>query len=230
MGRVRLVISDVDGTLTVRRGSLLIDTEAVEAIRLLERSGVRVALVSGNSLPVTRALAIYFGASGPVAGENGCVGFYEGEVYHLSSRRVPEELVEELRRLGLRESWQNQYRHHDAAFISDGSVTLDDVVRVVSRFPGFKVIHSGYAFHVAPEECGKGAAARWISRVTGVNLSEALSVGDGENDLEMLEVTGLSAAPADADERVKEAVSIVASKPGGKGFAEIARLVLSKYL
>jgi hypothetical protein len=228
--RVKLVIADVDGTLTVRRGSLLIDVEAIEAIRLLERSGVKVALISGNSLPVTRALAIYLGATGPVAAENGCVGYANGEIHHLTDKKVPEKLVEELRKLGLRESWQNPYRYHDVAFINDGKVDISDVDKIVSRFKGFRVVASGYAFHVMPEECGKGAAAKWISRVTNVNLSEALSIGDGENDIEMLKLTAWSAAPSDADESVKNTVKIVASKPGGRGFAEIARLILSEKL
>lgn len=228
--KVKLVIADVDGTLTIRRGSLLIDTEAIEAIRLLETSGVKVALVSGNSLPVTRALAIYLGASGPVAAENGCIGYANGRIYHLTSKKVPSELVEKLRRLGLRESWQNPYRYHDVAFLNDGLVDYNTVVEIVSGFKGFKVVASGYAFHIMPEECGKGAAAKWISKVTGIDLSNALSIGDGENDIEMLRLTAWSAAPFDADDKVKKTVRIVASKPGGRGFAEVARLILSEKL
>ncbi|GAB6147877.1 phosphoglycolate phosphatase [Stetteria hydrogenophila] len=230
MAKIKLVVSDVDGTLTVRRGSFLLEVEAIKAIRMLESSGVRVAFVTGNSLPVARGLARYIGATGPVVAENGCVGLANGEVHHLAGKRPPKELVEELKRLGLRESWQNPCRYHDLAFLSDGSVSYRDVERVVSKYEGFKVFYSGYAFHIAPAECGKGAAVRWISEVTGVDLSEILSIGDGENDVEMLRLTGWSAAPADADEAARRAARIVASKPGGQGFAEVASLILSEKL
>lgn len=65
---VKLVATDVDGTLTLRRGVLLVSLEAIEAIRELEASGVRVSLVSGNSLPITAGLARYFGTTGPYQG------------------------------------------------------------------------------------------------------------------------------------------------------------------
>lgn len=227
MAKIKLVIADVDGTLTVNRGSVLIDVEAVEAIRMLERGGVRVALISGNSLPVLAGLASYLGASGPVAAENGCVGYANGEVHHLTSGRVPRELVEELRRHGFKESWQNAYRYHDAAFTFDDPDGLRRALELVSRYPGFKVLYSGYAIHVLPSDCDKGRGARWIAQATGVSLSEALAIGDGENDIDMLRLAGYSAAPGDADTKVKNVVKIVASKPGGRGFAEVAKRVLS---
>ncbi|MCE4629472.1 MAG: HAD hydrolase family protein [Desulfurococcales archaeon] len=64
--RIQMIATDVDGTLTIRRGELLLSLEAVRAIRELEENGITVSLVSGNSLPITAGLARYIGAKGPV--------------------------------------------------------------------------------------------------------------------------------------------------------------------
>lgn len=224
---VKVVVADVDGTLTRSRGDLHISLEAIAAVRGLEASGVRVALVSGNSIPVMAALARYLGATGPVVAENGCVGFYEGRLVHLADGRPPSGLVEELRRLGLRESWQNPFRFHDVAFLaSPGGPGPGEVEAVVSRYPGFKVIYSGYAYHIAPEECSKRRGLEWAVGLLGYSPKEALAIGDGENDLDMLVAAGVSAAPGDAAEPVRKAVDYVARSPGGRGFAEIAATLI----
>jgi len=161
---IRVVAADVDGTLTVRRGNLLLSLEAVEAIRELEARGVTVVLASGNSVPVTAGLARYIGARGPSVAENGCVVFYGGERIHVCRGRPPEELVRRLEELGFRQSWQNPYRHHDLAFYAEGG-DLDAALRLVREY-GMVAIHSGYALHVQPPGGGKDrgllAARAWL--------------------------------------------------------------------
>ena len=228
MPRYRMVASDVDGTLTERRGNLLLSLEAVRAVRLLEQAGIRVSLVSGNSLPITAGLARYMGATGPSVAENGCTIFYEGRVIHVCQGRPPEELVEALRRLGLRESWQNPYRHHDLAFYVDPE-RLGEAVRIVEEY-GMAWYYSGYALHVQPPGGGKARGVEVAASLLGISMEEVFAVGDGENDIPMLEKAGGSGCPADAAEEVKRIVYYVASQPGGRGFAEIARMILEERL
>lgn len=228
MPRYRMVASDVDGTLTERRGNLLISLEAVRAIRLLEQAGIRVSLVSGNSLPITAGLARYIGATGPSVAENGCTVFYQGRIIHVCRGRPPEDLVEELRSMGFRESWQNPYRHHDLAFYVEPG-RLEEAVRIVERY-GMAWYYSGYALHVQPPGGGKARGVEEAARLLGIGMDEVFAVGDGENDIPMLKVAGGSGCPSDAAEEVKRVVDYVASQPGGRGFAEIARSILEERL
>ncbi len=229
MPRYRVVAADVDGTLTVRRGNLLLSLEAVKAVRQLESAGIRVVLVSGNSLPVTAGLARYIGASGPSVAENGCVVFNEGQVIHVCRGRPPEELVRRLEELGFRQSWQNRYRHHDLAFLASNEARIDEAVRVAEEY-GMRVFHSGYALHVQPPGGGKDRGLAEAAGIMGVGLGEIFAVGDGGNDIPLLRAAGGSGCPADADEEVKRIVDYVASQPGGRGFAEIARMILEDRL
>ena len=228
--RIRLVAADVDGTITERRGSLRISIEAVQAVRRLEENGVRVSLVSGNSLPVVAGLSRYIGATGPSFGENGCVALWQGRIIHLCRGRPSERLVRRLLDMGFRESWQNPFRFHDLAFLHEDrrrAAELLGEVRRVAGEEGMRVLWSGYAVHIQPPGGGKGAAVREASRMLGVGLSEVLVVGDGQNDLDMFIPGPVKACPGDADPEVKRAADIVATLPGGRGFAEIALLVLA---
>jgi phosphoglycolate phosphatase (TIGR01487 family) len=229
--RIRLVATDIDGTLTERRGSLILSLEAVSAIRELEENGIRVSLVSGNSIPIVAGLARYLGASGPSIGENGCVLFYRKEIIHLCEGSPSNTLLEKLRELGLQESWQNPFRFHDKAFLLGPSMNWDEILDKVSRLAeaeGMRVLWSGYAIHIQPPGGGKGRGVIEAGRILGIPPSMVAVVGDGENDLDMFVEGTFKACPADAAAIIKKASDYVASKPVGEGFAEIARLIIEK--
>ena len=65
--RIRLVMTDVDGTLTDASDS--ISSVVSESIRRLEDGGVIVGLVSGRTLLGLESLASDLGISGPIIAE-----------------------------------------------------------------------------------------------------------------------------------------------------------------
>ncbi len=227
---IKLVASDIDGTLTEKRGSLILALEAIKAIRMLEKSGIRVSLISGNSLPITAGLARYVGASGPSIGENGCLILYNGELIHLCSRRPPPELVDEIKALGLRESWQNKFRLYDLAFLAKDRPQLENLAGKVAKIAekyGFRILNSGYAIHVQPPGAGKARGLLKVIELLGIEPHNVAVVGDGENDAEMFMDEFFKACPSDADPVIKRVSDYIANKKGGEGFYEIARYILS---
>ncbi len=229
--KIRAVATDVDGTLTVRRGNIRISINAVRGVRLLESRGVKVLLVSGNSLPVTAGLRVYLGASGPVIAENGCIIFYHGSTIHVCEGRPPEGLIKEVRRLGFADSWQNQFRFHDMGFHPPRAPrerleTLVAKAMELAKEYNSTALWSGYALHLGPAGESKSRGLEEALRMIGVSKEELAAIGDGENDLDMLAFAGYSGCPSDAAETVKRAVKHVASRPGGAGFLEFARHVL----
>ncbi|MEM3949310.1 HAD hydrolase family protein, partial [Saccharolobus sp.] len=63
---IKLVLMDLDGTLTEDRDSTRIDLDAIYAIRLLQEKGIKVGLVSGNSYPILRGLYTYLYLDGGI--------------------------------------------------------------------------------------------------------------------------------------------------------------------
>lgn len=227
----KALATDVDGTLTLRRGDIRLSPYALRGVRLAEASGVKVILVSGNSLPVTAGLSAYLGTSGPVVAENGCIVFYRSRVIHVCESSIPSELVELVRGMGLVDSWQNQYRVHDLAFyvpkgIGPVDVVIDRISREASRF-GVRVLWSGYALHLNAGG-GKALGVSKALELMEVAPAELAAIGDGENDLDMLDIAAFSGAPSDAAESVRSRVAYVARYPGGRGFLEFVREVLRR--
>ena len=115
--RIRLLATDIDGTLTTDRSSEVIPVEAIEFMRRLESRGVLVSLVSANALPVIVGLKRYLGLKGPVIAENGALIFINESYESLTKYSARDVLEEVLRKLGsyVENSWQNNFRLHDYA-------------------------------------------------------------------------------------------------------------------
>jgi Cof subfamily protein (haloacid dehalogenase superfamily) len=69
-----------------------------------------------------------------------------------------------------------------------------------------------HLLEVIPEGSDKSVALKWFADYTGTALSEILSIGDGENDIEMLKESGYSAAMSNAYEHVKESADYITKK------------------
>ena len=67
-------------------------------------------------------------------------------------------------------------------------------------------------------EGGKVAAVAEIVNKLGINMQEVAYIGDDVNCIDLLSAVGLSACPADANEKVKAIPGIkVMTKKGGEG-------------
>jgi len=224
---IKAVATDVDGTLTDREDYICI--EAIAAIRELEARGVRVILCSGNALCVVKALARYVGCTGPTVSENGAVVEYKGKMRILGERGAARRVVQELKDAygsEIKESWSNNYRYVDMAI--QWSQDIKKVRGIVKRYKGMKVIDSGFAYHILDEKIDKGAGLLRAIKLIKLNTSEVAAVGDSITDLEMLRVCGFRGVVANGDQRIKEIADFVAREEFGKGFAEIAKHIISK--
>ena len=225
---------DIDGTITERRarGDFRLSLEAVEALRLLEDSGVRVMLVTGNSVMVTAGVARYIGVSGPHVAENGCLVYRRGAVTHAcqSTARAAARALEEEMSGVLEPSWQNRCRLHDYAFIvrrGSPEEALRAAEKVITeRGLRAKLSYSGYALHVRPPEASKGLGLSIALRLAGLDPGCVIAVGDSAMDLEMRSAGVLLAAVGNADPRLLEGADITLPGTSGKSVATLARTIL----
>ncbi len=240
LSKIEIVAADVDGTLT-EGITFLLDIDAIKALRDLERNGIKVILVSGNSFPIVATLKRYLGTSAPIVFENGCgIGEFEWREVVVDenlcnlSREASEILLKVLSTKGWKPSWQNPWRMCDFALNSPtGQVTENDAKEAeeILREFGYSkydigVRASRHAIHVMPERCSKGLGVERILKKYGISFEKLAAVGDAENDLDMIEMAAVGVAVSDAQEVLKRKADVVAPYPAGKGFAWFVKELL----
>ncbi len=84
-----------------------------------------------------------------------------------------------------------------------------------------------YYLDVTNPRAHKGEAVLSLSRAMGIPVEDILSIGDGTNDIPMLETAGFSVAMGNGSDFVKAAAHVVTDDSEHEGFAKaIERYVL----
>ncbi len=227
---IRIIAIDIDGTVTFEDRKL--DLTAVEAIRKAEKFGIQVSLATGNVLTFAEAAAIMIGTSGPLIAEDGGVVFDRrtGKTYVLGDRAEADRGLAALERAfgPLRQTRSSAARLTGITLEREISI---DRIREVLHKEGLSLaaVDSGFAIHIRDPNVNKGNALRKISTVVGVPTTEMAAIGDGPNDMEMLQGAGISFAVANSPEEVKRICTHVTNSSYGKGTAEAIELILNKY-
>lgn len=78
----------------------------------------------------------------------------------------------------------------------------------------------GNNLEVGAEGCSKGEALEFLARSLGITMSEVMSLGDNDNDRDMIERCGYGIAVGNADEKIKNSAKYIVSGNNCDGFAE----------
>lgn len=241
--KIKVVATDIDGTLTVDRDKYEILPEVISRIHMMKALGVRTVLVTANALPVSLGLARYIGASGVVA-ESGCLIAFLNEKGGTSIEQLcawPSEIsIDELASVlkgFAKPSWQNDYRRCDFAFIPLSKEKAREALDVLNKHLSSKGYDkklstgfSGYAVHVHPLGCNKLRGLSYLLNKWGVSMGEVLAVGDSVMDVEIVGNVSLGVAVSNSDEELKKVAKYVTRHPSGFGFIEaVDRFVLFSY-
>ena len=87
----------------------------------------------------------------------------------------------------------------------------------------------GYGFELSPPEASKAMGLKALCDHLGISLSQAVAVGDGGNDLDLMEAAGLSVAMGNAAEAVRAAAHAMTEDNDHDGAARaVARWLLGE--
>ena len=233
--RIRLVMTDVDGTLTDESDS--ISSVVSESIRRLEDGGVIVGLVSGRTLPGLESLASDLGISGPIIAENGGVAKLKlnGNLVDMGYSRNPAlEALDKLKMLfpdAIEEREDNRDRMVDAVLWSHGV----DVNELRRHLGDTEIVDSGYILHLVQKGVSKGRTLTMLlHHIADGQLSPAdvMVFGDSLTDLSLFEMyphSVLIINPRHAPERMgrlHNVCSYVSELSLGDGFAQVASHIM----
>lgn len=227
---IKVMAIDIDGTMTYRDRRL--DVAAVDAVRKAEAAGLPIVLATGNITCFAEAAAVLLGTSGPIIAEDGGVIFdrVSGREHVLGDRVEAERGLDALRRTfgNLKQTRGSLIRL--TGLTVERTITAEQAMDVFRR-EGLRLIavDSGFAIHIKDPEVNKGNALRKMASLLKISTAEIAAVGDALNDIEMLDVAGVSFAVANSNELVKKACTHVTSEPYGRGVAEAVEKVLELY-
>jgi hypothetical protein len=106
------------------------------------------------------------------------------------------------------------------AYKADMHTQLQETVNVVISKPHY--------LEFVDKKVSKGEALKQIGEIYGINQDEMMAIGDGDNDLPMLEYAGLGVAMGNAPDFVKEKVQFVTASNDEDGIAAAIRKFIVK--
>jgi len=232
---IRLVASDVDGTLLDHHGVL--DGQRADAVRAVTAAGIPLVLATGKLWTSVRWLIEDLSLPGPHVACNGSVVFdAEGRVLHhtLMDGDIADEVTGLLR----------ARRIPHAVYLADGTLITDAVVpdhdvlpllgeplptvgerdgRGVLKVLAFLAPGSEHGLQTFATDrahvqrtsprflewnapgADKATGLATVCGLLGIPMSDVLAVGDAENDVPMLRAAGMGIAVADASSAARDA-------------------------
>lgn len=88
---------------------------------------------------------------------------------------------------------------------------------------GFNINHSRSAVDITPIGIDKAHGVKELAKITGIDPTEMLGIGDTSGDMPMLNLAGLPTCPANATDEVKAIAKYIANTTESAGVIEIIR-------
>ncbi len=218
----KAIVSDVDKTLTNDR--MLVDLHAIQTIRELDDAGIPVVLVTARDTMTAGSLAMFFGACGLVAAENGSV------MWNIRNDFEPLVLGDMERVKSGLEALGRAYGDVLKVVPTPGRLASAVVRRTFDVDQGnalladhkthTRLLDSSLAYHLVDEDTGKGRGVRETAKLLDILPENIVAIGDNFNDVEMFEAAGYSIAVGNAPQAVKNQVDYACTAFYGEGFCE----------
>jgi len=217
--RWRAFATDFDGTIA---SDGVIDEPTKLAILKVQAAGMRTYLITGRELADFRALDVFLPMFDLVVAENGAVIFRpsSGESYS-QGKLPPAEFISELTRRGVSPL---SVGASIVATVVPHEVTVLELIKEMGL--ELQVIFNKGAVMILPSGVNKASGLRGVLKLDGLETSDVVAVGDGENDHALIEAAGLGAAVANAVPSLKEKADWVASHSAGAGVVELIEALL----
>jgi HAD superfamily hydrolase (TIGR01484 family) len=193
---IRLIASDVDGTLTLN-GKF--SSDFISTLLDLQSAGIKVLLVTGRSAGWVSALANYLPVAGAIAENGGLFLQPNGQQDLLSSipnlsrhRILLENTFHHIKQKfpNLQTSSDNQFRISDWTF-DFNDLSADDIQAISSQCKqmGWSFTYSNVQCHIKPvhQDKATGLLSILSNHFPELNSPQVLTVGDSPNDETMFD-------------------------------------------
>lgn len=242
----RLIVADIDGCLS--RGSrshfsrkLIDKLVATNHASRIDPLVPAVTLCTGRPQPYVECLLQVIHSDTPALCEGGTVMFHPKKhlvEFHKDFGVRENELLDRLRvrvdEVLLRPGVVHEpgKATHVTLLVTDPwkpTDLMEQAEAVRAEFGGtFTLDYSRIAMHFLFRHLNKGSGITWLAQRTGVALDEMAAIGDATPDLHFMRRTGLSCAPANAFDPVKEIATHVSKLEDAEAVMEFIDMVLQR--
>jgi hydroxymethylpyrimidine pyrophosphatase-like HAD family hydrolase len=218
--RHRVLACDFDGTLATEG---VCSEATVEALERVAATGIRLVLVTGRT---REELADVFDPGDlfeAIVLENGAVVLDASTGREqLLAPRVPSGLVAEFQRAGVVPLVVGRVLC-STAWSQEAKLSAAIARLGVDR----QVVRNRASAMVIPPGINKRTGFEAALRTLGELPSSTVAVGDGENDIPLFAVAGVSVAVANAVDALKARADVVLTEPNGKGIQLLAAALVA---
>jgi hydroxymethylpyrimidine pyrophosphatase-like HAD family hydrolase len=218
--RHRVLACDYDGTLATDG---VCSPSTIASLGRIAESGMRLILVTGRTREELEAVFDAIPLFAEIVVENGAVVIDSatGEETLLAPL-LPRALVEELQRTGVEPLVIG--RVLCSTDVSQRPKLLAAIAKLgIDR----QVVRNRDSAMVLPPGISKRTGFEVALRAIGELPVNAVAVGDGENDVALFAVAGVSVAVANAVDVLKARADVVLTQPNGKGVADLVAALLA---
>lgn len=218
--RHRVLACDYDGTLAIEG---VCSDATVEALERVAAVGIRLVLVTGRTWEELTEVFDPGTLFEAIVVENGAVviDVATGQE-QLLAPRVPSGLVAELQRREVTPLIIGRVLC-STAWSQEAKLSAAIAKLGVDR----QVVRNRASAMVMPPGISKRTGIEAALRVIGELASVTVAVGDGENDVALFAVAGVSVAVANAVDVLKARADVVLTEPNGKGIQSLAAALIA---
>ena len=205
-GQIRLLLSDVDGTLINPDKELT--AASIRAVHELRDAGITFAITSARPPRGLIRFVEPLALTTPLGAFNGGA-IVNGDLTVIEERSIDEEIV------GVSDDAD--------ASAAAWSATNE---RFTSRVSATR--SQTYYLDVTNPDANKGGVVDYLAKRYDIAPQEIATIGDMHNDVAMFQASGFSVAMGNADSAVQRAAHVVTTTNAEEGFARaVADFILS---
>jgi HAD superfamily hydrolase (TIGR01484 family) len=244
----KAIFCDMDGTLIPGRFDALPSERVVLAVKKAMEKGVHVAVATARPYRYTEHLFKIFGLKGPSVMSGGAEIIEADTGKILTQHILPKSSIADISKIlekfkveyhiqdsGKDFKYSAEYRPEKPLVIvayEFDSATADAIIADLKNIPHlslFKVpTYHGklVSLHITHEKASKGAAIKEIMLMLGLKKEEVIGIGDGYNDIPLLNAAGLKIAMGNSVPELLEIADEVTATVDDDGVAK----AIEKYI
>jgi len=233
----KLILFDIDGTIISYKGESHIPDMTVKTIEQLKKAGHLVAIATGRSRFTTKKLMDALGIQMAILHDGAHImvddrTVYEKKIDSITASGICRMLSATehsvfasdghdmyVHNLSVESRMYLEGQYGESGFIKPiahctSSVYCFQIYEGPDKTPIVLPEYEGLIFHRALNELAvkgvsKGSALVFLAGMFGITIEHTIAVGDGLNDIEMLQIAGTGIAVANACDELKRVSDLV---------------------